>query len=74
MTIDTTNRLNDVDLDAVGGLAARIQTEPEVARTTWRANVVWTGGFTSESSVRDFAPVPSDEPTSLLGGHSLTRI
>ena len=62
-----TQRINDVDIEAVAGLASKIQTEPHVAATTWRANVVWKGGFASEANVRDFAAVPSDEPTSLGG-------
>ncbi len=63
-----TERINDVDIQAVAGLAERIQAEPEVAATTWRANVVWKGGFASEAKVRDFAPVQSDEPIGLGGG------
>lgn len=66
-TTGTTTRLNDVDIDAVAGLVAKIQSEPEVAATTWRANVEWTGGFGSQASVRDFPPVPSDEPVALGG-------
>ncbi len=62
-----TQRINDVDIEAVAGLAGKIQSEPEVAATTWKANVVWKGGFASEAVVRNFAPVPSDEPISLGG-------
>lgn len=65
---NVTQRLNDVDIQAVAGLAGKIQTEPEVAATTWRASVAWKGGFASEAKVRDFAPVRSDEPISLGGG------
>lgn len=64
----TATRINDVDLEAVAGLAGKIQSEPDVAATTWKANVVWKGGFASEANVRDFAPVPSDEPAGLGGG------
>ena len=72
MTTDTTAtastaRLNDVDIDAVAGLAGKIQSEPDVAATTWRASVEWTGGFRSQATVREFSPVPSDEPTALGG-------
>lgn len=63
----STSRLNDVDLQAVGGLIAKIQEQPSVGDTTWRADVVWQGGFRSEVRIRDFAPVPSDEPVSLGG-------
>ena len=63
----TLQRINDVDIEAVAGLAGKIQTEPEVAATTWKANVTWKGGFASEVNVRDFAAVPSDEPSSLGG-------
>lgn len=64
----TTQRINDVDIEAVASLAGKVQTDPEVAATTWKANVVWNGGFASEVNVREFAPVPSDEPVSLGGG------
>lgn len=69
MTVDapTTGHLNDVDIDAVVGLAGKIASEPEVAATTWRANVVWSGGFTSQATIRDFAPIASDEPVGLGG-------
>jgi uncharacterized OsmC-like protein len=70
MTIAATSRLNDVDLDAVGGLVQAIQTDPAAAQTTWAAHVTWKGGFASESRVRDFAPSPSDEPVGLGGKDS----
>ena len=34
---------------------------------TWRTNVTWTGGLRSESTVRGFAPTPSDEPEAIGG-------
>jgi uncharacterized OsmC-like protein len=61
--------LNEVDLDAVGGLAAKIEEVPEVAATVWKADVTWLGGFRSEAAVRGFT-LPSDEPTSLGGNDS----
>jgi len=64
----TTTAVNDVNIAAVAGLAAKIKTEPEVAATQWKATVTWKGAFRSESRVRDFAPVPSDEPAGLGGG------
>ena len=62
-----TPTLNDVNIGAVAGLAGKIIEEPTVAATQWRAQVTWKGAFRSESQVRDFAPVPSDEPTGLGG-------
>lgn len=59
--------LNAVDLDAVAGLAGKIQDQPDAAETTWRASVTWQGGFRSSAQVRGFEPVPSDEPTGLGG-------
>lgn len=59
--------LNDVNMEAVSGLAAKIQERPEVAATTWRADVRWTGAFRSEATVRRFAPLASDEPAALGG-------
>lgn len=67
MAPGVTTRLNNVDLDTVAGLAAKIQEEPGVGATTWQARVAWTGGFRSEATIRDFAPVPSDEPAALGG-------
>ena len=66
MTIDTT-KLNDVNIETVGGLAAAITEEPDVAATVWQATVTWKGGFRSEAQVRDFAPLQSDEPEGLGG-------
>jgi uncharacterized OsmC-like protein len=60
--------LNKVNLTAVSGLVSAIQTDPAEADTTWAAHVTWTGGFQSSARVRDFDPVPSDEPAALGGG------
>jgi uncharacterized OsmC-like protein len=70
MTIDTSTRLNGVDLEAVGGLVQAVSAEPAKARTTWAAHVTWLDGFASEARVRDFAATPSDEPPTLGGGNT----
>lgn len=62
-----TTRLNDVDLEAVGGLVAAIVDDESKAATTWGASVRWDGGFRSEATVREFAPIASDEPLGLGG-------
>ena len=59
--------LNDVQISSVVSLSKKIMEEPEVAETKWRAEVKWKGGFRSEASIREFAPIPSDEPD-MLGG------
>ena len=59
--------LNQVNIEAVAGLAGKIQEEPDVAATKWGARVQWKGGFRSEASVRDFGPISSDEPDALGG-------
>jgi len=63
----TISRLNDVDLDAVATLIDACKEDADKAATTWRAEVHWNGGFRSEGRIRDFAPLPSDEPTALGG-------
>lgn len=63
----TTAKLNNVDIEAVAGLASKIQESPAVADTVWKASVRWDGGFRSSVTVRDFAPVASDEPAALGG-------
>ena len=68
--MSTTAAVNDVNIAAVAGLAAKIQSEPDVAQTRWHAQVTWTGAFRSESRVRDFAPVASDEPETLGGSNT----
>lgn len=68
MTTEVTTRLNDVDIETVGGLIGAVQDDHTKAHTTWKANVKWHGAFKSEATIRDFAPVPSDEPAG-LGGH-----
>lgn len=65
--MSTTEKLNNVDIQAVAGLAGKIQESPDVADTVWKATVRWDGGFRSSATVRDFAPVASDEPVSLGG-------
>ncbi|MFZ0013361.1 MAG: OsmC family protein [Acidimicrobiia bacterium] len=63
----TINTLNSVNIAAVGDLVSAIQEEPAAADTVWKSTVEWKGGFRSEARSRDFAPVPSDEPTGLGG-------
>jgi uncharacterized OsmC-like protein len=67
MTASVTTTLNDVNMDAVAGLAGKIQQEPDVAATKWNASVNWKGGFRSEAKIREFAPAASDEPGALGG-------
>ena len=70
MTASVITTLNDVNMDAVAGLAGKIQQEPEVAATKWNAKVNWKGGFRSEATIRDFEPMTSDEPGALGGTDS----
>lgn len=63
----TTTQLNDVNLEAIGGLIQRIQQTPQTAKTVWRSEVRWNGAFRSEARSRDLCSSPSDEPT-VLGG------
>jgi uncharacterized OsmC-like protein len=63
-----TERLNDVNLDAVGALVENIQQRPEAANTIWKAEVRWTGAFRSEVRIREFPAIASDEPAGLGGG------
>lgn len=65
-----TTALNAVEIEAVAGLANKIQRNPEAAQSTWAATVRWDGGFRSSVQVRDFAPVLSDEPAGLGGTDS----
>ena len=67
MTTSVTTTLNDVNIDAVAGLAGKIQEQPEVADSKWNAQVKWKGGFRSEATVREFQPMISDEPAALGG-------
>ena len=67
MSTSVTTTLNDVNMDAVAGLAGKIQQQPEVADTKWNARVHWKGGFRSEATIRDFDPTASDEPGALGG-------
>jgi uncharacterized OsmC-like protein len=70
MANDTSNLLNEVNINAVAGLVGKIQEEPDVAATKWNAVVKWTGGFRSEATIREFAPIVSDEPGALGGTDS----
>jgi len=64
---NTVTQLNNVDIETVAGLAAKIGESPEVAATTWHADITWNGGFRSEAQIREFTPVASDEPAGLGG-------
>jgi len=70
MANDSSNLLNEVDIDAVADLVGKIQEEPDVAATKWNAVVKWKGGFRSEATIREFAPIASDEPGTLDGTDS----
>ena len=63
----STSLVNDVDLEAVGALASKIADDPAAAATVWHADVHWSGAFRSEARIREFPPVPSDEPAALGG-------
>ena len=66
-TTETSPAVNAVNIEAVAGLAAKIQETPETASTTWKAEVTWEQGFRSTASIRDFPPIGSDEPAALGG-------
>ena len=70
MTQGNSALLNDVNINAVAGLIGKIQQAPDVAASKWNAVVNWKGGFRSEASIRDFAPIVSDEPGALGGTDS----
>ncbi len=66
-------RLNGVDLETVVSLAARIDTEPEVAADLAhyprKVRVRWVDGFHSQAYTRDVPPHAYDEPE-WLGGRN----
>ncbi len=66
MTTEKT-RLNGVNIEAFGTLVGAIREVPDKSATVWKAEVSWTGGFASEARIREFAPIPSDEPLGLGG-------
>jgi len=66
----TTAPLNGVKLDTVGELAGAILEDGDKADTTWSASVTWNEGFRSEATIREFGPIPSDEPQGLGGDDS----
>ena len=57
MSISASAALKKSIWSAVGVLAQAIRSDPDVAATTWAAEVHWTGGFQSEARVRGFAPL-----------------
>ncbi|MFC2176830.1 OsmC family protein [Actinomycetota bacterium] len=67
LTTDTTNQLNDVDIETVAELIGAVSEEPAKAASQWSAKVIWTGAFRSEAHIREFAPIQSDEPKGLGG-------
>src|SRR5690606_15846084 len=67
MTTTASTGLNKVDIESVAALTAACRQDSTNAATKWRAEVTWTGGFRSESRIREFGPIPSDEPPGLGG-------
>lgn len=67
MTTNLNVQLNDVDLESVGSLISAVAEDPDKGQTEWKAAVTWKGAFRSEASIRDFDPIPSDEPEGLGG-------
>ena len=63
-------KLNDVDIEGVGGLVEKVKSNPQKAQTKWSAEVDWKGGFKSEATVRQFSGLKSDEPGGLGGSDS----
>lgn len=63
----TTRNLNDVDIETVSALVSACNADADKAATSWKAEITWRGGFRSESRVREFDPVASDEPSGLGG-------
>ena len=70
MATTTDAQHNQVDPDAVSALVDKIKQRPSAARTTWSAEVRWTGAFRSEARIRSFAPITSDEPAGIGGTDS----
>ena len=70
MTTTTDAQPSQVDPGAVGALVDKIKQRPSAARTTWSAEVRWTGAFRSEARIRSFAPITSDEPAGIGGTDS----
>ena len=64
---DTLPGRNGVDLHAVAALVDTVRCTPAASATTWRADVIWDGGFRSAAHIRGFDPVTSDEPSTLGG-------
>lgn len=62
--------LNDVAIDTVAGLTNHISAAREAGQTTWSSTTNWDGGFRSSALIRDFQPIPSDEPPALGGTDS----
>lgn len=62
--------LNDVAIDTVAGLTNHIASAREAGQTTWSSTTQWDGGFRSSALIRDFQPIPSDEPPALGGTDS----
>ncbi len=59
--------LNGVDTDTMKILMRSLERNPEHADMSWGATVTWTGGLRSESRVRQFDPIASDEPEAIGG-------
>lgn len=62
--------LNDVNLSAVGSLVEAVSADSQVGQTQWSADIEWKGAFRSQSQIREFDPIPSDEPAGLGGTDS----
>ena len=68
-----TRHLNEVNLAAIGALVEKIRQEPQAAKTHWKAEVRWNGGFRSEARSRELPPLASDEPAGMGGGDTASN-
>src|ERR1700761_4214343 len=72
-----TNKINNLDLKALGEMVQAIQADPARAMVQFRAKTAWTGQTRSESTVDSYVlggkriarrfKIVADEPLELLG-------
>lgn len=64
----TTIQLNDICIEAVGGLVSAIRTGHADPDTTWRASIGWEGGFRAATAVQpETAESPPNSVEQIFG-------
>lgn len=62
--------MNNIDFQAIEQTVKAMTQDPSLGMKKWNANITWKDGVQNNLTIRDFSPIPIDEPAT-LGGKDL---